>query len=77
MNFCEFVVGANIEGSHAVVIGRSKIVGAPMSELLLWNHATVVVCHSKTKNIQQMVRFCLLRDAVYRSCSGKAIFSPT
>ncbi|OQV12720.1 C-1-tetrahydrofolate synthase, cytoplasmic [Hypsibius exemplaris] len=47
--------GANIEGAQAVIIGRSKIVGAPMSELLLWHHATVVVCHSKSRNIQQLV----------------------
>jgi len=46
-----------IEGAKAVVLGRSKIVGTPMAELLKWNNATVTVCHSKTKNIQQEVTF--------------------
>lgn len=44
------------KGSTAVVIGRSKIVGSPMAQLLIWNHATVTVCHSKTKNIDEIVR---------------------
>ncbi|XP_077994122.1 C-1-tetrahydrofolate synthase, cytoplasmic-like [Glandiceps talaboti] len=43
--------GVDVDGKDAVVIGRSKIVGAPMSDLLLWNHATVTTCHSHTKNI--------------------------
>lgn len=38
-------------GKKAVVIGRSKIVGAPMHDLLLWNHATVTTCHSKTADL--------------------------
>ncbi len=38
------------------MIGRSKIVGSPMAQLLIWNHATVTVCHSKTKNIPEIVR---------------------
>ncbi|ESP00125.1 hypothetical protein LOTGIDRAFT_201055 [Lottia gigantea] len=44
--------GIDIKGKKAVVIGRSKIVGAPMSDLLTWNHATVTVCHSKTQDIK-------------------------
>lgn len=43
--------GVSMAGSNAVVIGRSKIVGTPISELLKWNDATVTVCHSKTKNL--------------------------
>jgi methylenetetrahydrofolate dehydrogenase (NADP+)/methenyltetrahydrofolate cyclohydrolase/formyltetrahydrofolate synthetase len=43
--------GVKIEGAKAVVLGRSKIVGTPVAELLKWHHATVTVCHSKTKNI--------------------------
>jgi len=31
-------------------------VGSPMAQLLIWNHATVTVCHSKTKNIPEVVR---------------------
>ena len=38
-----------------MVLGRSKIVGAPMAALLTWNHATVTVCHSRTQNIEQVV----------------------
>lgn len=40
-----------IAGKHAVVIGRSDIVGKPMSLLLLHENATVTVCHSKTKDL--------------------------
>ncbi|KAF5274072.1 hypothetical protein FQR65_LT04470 [Abscondita terminalis] len=45
--------GLKIDGTEAVVLGRSKIVGTPASELLKWNHATVTVCHSKTKNLKE------------------------
>ncbi|XP_043930322.1 C-1-tetrahydrofolate synthase, cytoplasmic [Protopterus annectens] len=47
--------GVQIAGKRAVVLGRSKIVGAPMHDLLLWNHATVTTCHSKTVNIAEEV----------------------
>lgn len=47
--------GVQIAGRQAVVIGRSKIVGAPMHDLLLWNHATVTTCHSKTANLNEEV----------------------
>ncbi|KAF6731607.1 C-1-tetrahydrofolate synthase, cytoplasmic [Oryzias melastigma] len=43
--------GVTVAGKRAVVIGRSKIVGAPMHDLLLWNHATVTTCHSKTADL--------------------------
>ncbi|XP_048084496.1 C-1-tetrahydrofolate synthase, cytoplasmic [Alosa alosa] len=43
--------GVSIAGKRAVVVGRSKIVGAPMHDLLLWNHATVTTCHSKTADL--------------------------
>lgn len=49
--------GINIVGSKAVVIGRSKIVGTPVSELLKWEHATVTVCHSKTRNLEEEVNY--------------------
>jgi len=42
-----------IEGKTAVVIGRSDLVGKPMSNLLLNNNATVITCHSKTQNLKQ------------------------
>uniref|UniRef100_A0A8C5XZJ3 formate--tetrahydrofolate ligase n=1 Tax=Microcebus murinus TaxID=30608 RepID=A0A8C5XZJ3_MICMU len=47
--------GAQIAGKRAVVVGRSKIVGAPVHGLLLWNNATVATCHSKTANLGQEV----------------------
>ena len=48
--------GVNIDGSRAVVIGRSNIVGKPMSMLLLRENATVTVCHSHTKNIKEICK---------------------
>ena len=47
---------ANIEiaGRHAVVIGRSNIVGMPVSKLLLDRNATVTICHSKTTNLKEI-----------------------
>ncbi|XDV42206.1 hypothetical protein PO909_010913 [Leuciscus waleckii] len=47
--------GVSVMGKNAVVIGRSKIVGAPMHDLLLWNHATVTTCHSKTLDLAEHV----------------------
>lgn len=46
-----FSTGVSVAGKRAVVIGRSKIVGAPMHDLLLWSHATVTTCHSKTADL--------------------------
>lgn len=45
-----------IEGKHCVVIGRSNIVGKPMALLLLRENATVTVCHSKTRNLQDICK---------------------
>lgn len=45
-----------IEGKHAVVIGKSSIVGMPLSLLLLHREATVSVCHVKTQNIKEITR---------------------
>lgn len=47
--------GVTIAGKHAVVIGRSDIVGKPMALLLLQRDATVTVCHSKTKDLAALV----------------------
>lgn len=46
--------GTEMDGKHAVVIGRSNIVGKPVAMLLLQNNATVTVCHSRTKNLKQI-----------------------
>lgn len=45
-----------IAGKHAVVIGRSNIVGLPVAKLLLDNNATVTICHSQTKNLKEITR---------------------
>jgi methylenetetrahydrofolate dehydrogenase (NADP+)/methenyltetrahydrofolate cyclohydrolase len=45
-----------IEGKHAVVIGRSDIVGKPMAILLLHKNATVTICHSRTRDLPAMAR---------------------
>ncbi|MGE8203672.1 bifunctional 5,10-methylenetetrahydrofolate dehydrogenase/5,10-methenyltetrahydrofolate cyclohydrolase [Heyndrickxia sp. NPDC080065] len=45
-----------IEGKHAVVIGRSPILGKPVSALLLNENATVTTCHSRTTNLAEMVK---------------------
>src|SRR5690242_375935 len=46
--------GVAIAGSRAVVIGRSDIVGKPMALLLLHRHATVTICHSRTKDLARV-----------------------
>ena len=48
--------GTAIEGAHAVVIGRSDIVGKPMAALLLQRNATVTIAHSRTRNLADVVR---------------------
>jgi methylenetetrahydrofolate dehydrogenase (NADP+)/methenyltetrahydrofolate cyclohydrolase len=45
-----------IAGANAVVVGRSDIVGKPMAMLLLHRHATVTICHSKTKDLAAVTR---------------------
>ena len=46
----------SIEGRHCVVVGRSNIVGKPMSLLMLRENATVTICHSKTANLKEICR---------------------
>jgi methylenetetrahydrofolate dehydrogenase (NADP+) / methenyltetrahydrofolate cyclohydrolase len=47
-------IGYNLRGKHAVVIGRSNIVGKPMAMMLLQQSATVTICHSATPNLKAM-----------------------
>jgi methylenetetrahydrofolate dehydrogenase (NADP+)/methenyltetrahydrofolate cyclohydrolase len=47
-------IGYDLKGKHAVVIGRSNIVGKPMALMLLQQNATVTVCHSGTKDLKAM-----------------------
>ena len=47
-------IGFNLKGKHAVVIGRSNIVGKPMAMMLLQKNATVTICHSSTQDLKAM-----------------------
>ena len=46
----------DLSGKHAVIIGRSNIVGKPIGQLLLHRNATVTMCHSKTKQLPEIVK---------------------
>jgi len=48
--------GVSIEGKRAVVLGRSNIVGKPLALMLLQRHATVTICHSKTRDLPGVCR---------------------
>ncbi len=54
----ELLKAKNVDicGKHCVIIGRSNIVGKPMSMLMLHANATVTVCHSKTKNLKELCK---------------------
>ncbi len=56
MLMIEKQLGADLSGKHAVVIGRSNIVGKPMASLLLQANATVTVCHSRTADLPSVAR---------------------
>jgi methylenetetrahydrofolate dehydrogenase (NADP+) / methenyltetrahydrofolate cyclohydrolase len=59
-----------IEGANAVVLGRSDIVGKPMALLLMHANATVTICHSKTRDLPDIVR----RSDIIVAAMGKAGF---
>ena len=48
--------GIELEGKHAVVVGRSQIVGKPVAHLLLGRNATVTICHSRTPDLGAVTR---------------------
>jgi methylenetetrahydrofolate dehydrogenase (NADP+)/methenyltetrahydrofolate cyclohydrolase len=48
--------GIEIQGANAVIIGRSEIVGKPMASLLMHRHATITVCHSRTRDLPGVCR---------------------
>ena len=57
----------DLKGKHAVVVGRSNIVGKPVSMMLLERHATVTICHSRTENLpDEIARADILVAAVGR-----------
>ena len=49
-------VQQDLSGLHAVIVGRSNIVGKPVASLLLKEHCTVTICHSKTKNLESITK---------------------
>ncbi len=59
-----------IEGREAIVVGRSPILGRPMAMMLLAANATVTICHSRTKNLPEVVR----RGEIVIGAVGKAEF---
>lgn len=56
-----------IEGKHAVIVGRSNIVGKPLAAMLLRENATVTICHSKTENLGHMT----MQADILISAAGK------
>ncbi len=65
--------GIPISGQHAVVVGRSDIVGKPMAMLLLHENATVTICHSKTKDLDA---FCRSADILVAAIGKPGIIRP-
>ena len=59
-----------VEGKHAVVIGRSDIVGKPVAALLLQRSATVTICHSRTRNLTAIAR----KADIIVAAIGKPLF---
>lgn len=45
-----------MEGKEAVIVGRSNIVGKPLALMLLARHATITVCHTRTRNLGEVTR---------------------
>ncbi|MDO4438857.1 MAG: bifunctional 5,10-methylenetetrahydrofolate dehydrogenase/5,10-methenyltetrahydrofolate cyclohydrolase [Eubacteriales bacterium] len=60
----------NIRGKHAVILGRSKVVGKPLSMLLLNEDATVTICHSQTEDLKKITK----KADILISCVGKPRF---
>jgi methylenetetrahydrofolate dehydrogenase (NADP+)/methenyltetrahydrofolate cyclohydrolase len=65
--------GETMEGKHAVVIGRSDIVGKPVAALLLQRNATVTICHSRTRDLAAVAR----QADILVAAIGKARFVTT
>lgn len=60
--------GTPLEGADAVVVGRSTVVGKPLALLLLAENATVTVCHTRTRNLEEVTR----RAGVLIAAAGRA-----
>ena len=61
-----------IEGKHAVIVGRSNIVGKPLAIMLLNRNATVTICHSKTNNLKEITKQA---DILVSAVGKKVIFN--
>lgn len=60
--------GVSLDGAHAVILGRSHVVGKPLALLLLREHCTVTVCHSHTQSLSEITRTAdILISAVGRA----------
>lgn len=65
--------GIELEGKNVVVIGRSNVVGKPVAVLLLQKNATVTVCHSRTKNLPELLKAAdVIVAAVGKACFVKS-----
>jgi methylenetetrahydrofolate dehydrogenase (NADP+)/methenyltetrahydrofolate cyclohydrolase len=62
-----------LQGANAVVLGRSDIVGKPMALLLMHANATVTICHSKTRNLPEVIRHA---DIVVAALGRAGMVSP-
>ena len=69
-------IGPDIKGKNAVVIGRSKLVGKPVSMLMLANDATVTMAHSKTANLKENKSETVSGEAKISSLSKNMIYLP-
>jgi len=65
-------IGYDLRGKHAVVIGRSNIVGKPMAMMLLGRDATVTICHSRTADLQA---FTLQADVVVAAVGKRNVLT--
>jgi len=64
----------NLEGKNVVMINRSNLIGKPLYHLLLQNNATVITCHSKTKNLNE---YCKNADVIITAVGDRAKFKLT
>ncbi|MBO4503239.1 MAG: bifunctional 5,10-methylenetetrahydrofolate dehydrogenase/5,10-methenyltetrahydrofolate cyclohydrolase [Bacteroidales bacterium] len=65
--------GIEVAGRHAVVIGRSQLVGEPTAQLLIRKNATVTLCHSHTRNLPELTR---LADIVITAAGHPGLLKP-
>jgi len=66
--------GIDLNGKNVVLINRSNLVGKPLYHLLLEKNATVITCHSKTKNLTEI---CLAADVIITAVGNRAKFTLT